>query len=66
MTVYDFLSLCCDDSSKCSIWDCKTEETVFDGSMSDAMFSEYADYEVLSFDSPGYYFICLNIDTSDD
>ena len=67
MSVYDFCSLCTDDSVEVSIYDMNedVEIGVFGGSMRDAMYSDWADYEVDSFDlTPDG--LCLNIDTSED
>lgn len=50
MTVYDLLYLCTDDGTTIAIWDLLGEKRVFTGSIRDAMYSEYADYEVMSYD----------------
>ena len=64
-TVYDFCNLATDDSQDVCIYDLSTMEEVFKGTMYEAMLSDYADYEVLSFDL-GYtedVYMCLNIET---
>ena len=66
MSVYDFCGLCTDESVDVSIYDMneEVEEEVFAGSMRGAMESEWADFEVDSFDlTPDG--LCLNIDTSE-
>lgn len=65
MTIYDFCNLCTSDLHDICIYDMTTEKEVFNGTISDAMYSDYADYEVLSFDleySKKEY-LCLNIET---
>ena len=66
MPVYDFCGLCTDESVDVSIYDMNgdVEDEVFTGSMRGAMESEWADFEVGSFDlTPDG--LCLNIDTSE-
>jgi len=66
MPVYDFCALCTDDSVDVSIYDMNeaVEQQIFSGSMRNAMESEWADFEVDSFDlTPDG--LCLNIDTSE-
>lgn len=66
MPVYDFCTLCTDDSVDVCIYDMNAavEQQIFSGSMRNAMESEWADFEVDSFDltQDG---LCLNIDTSE-
>ena len=50
MDVYTFCELCNDDSLFASIFDCRTEERVFRGTIRDLMYSGYEDYDVLSID----------------
>ena len=66
MPVYDFCGLCTDDSVDVSIYDMneEIEKEIFSGTMRDAMESDWADFEVESFDlTPDG--LCLNIDTSE-
>lgn len=64
MTVYDFCFLCTDDSNEICIYDMNenVEDEVFNGTMDEAMYSDYSDCEVLSFDYYGGE-LCLNIET---
>ena len=67
MSVYDFCSLCTDDLEAVRIYDMneEVEDEVFFGTMRDAMYSDWAEYDVDSFDlSPEG--LCLNIDTAED
>ena len=71
MTVYDFCNLCTDDAHEVAIYDFTKEREVLRGSMRDAMFCDYADDEVLSFDldpwggkDTGVYLV-LNIETEE-
>lgn len=67
MTVYDFCDHCIDSYNEITIYDFRTGEDVFKGTMSDAMYSDYADYEVQSFDLEyGNNYLCLNIETDED
>ena len=63
MTVYDFIYLCTeDDMIEVEIWSNDEERVVFTGTGRDAKDSEYADYEVQSFDMPTKpYSITINI-----
>lgn len=60
MTIYDFCDLCTSEV-EVSIYDLNTDTTVFEGDTSDAMYSGYADYELMSFDVDGNA-LCLNIE----
>lgn len=66
MDVYDFCMLSTDESIDVVIYDFDGEDTVFNGSMKEAMDSDWKDYEVQSFDvdflNKVFY---LNIDTSE-
>lgn len=65
-TVYDFLNLCTDDFATITICDLANGDAndVFCDTMHKAMWSDFADYTVMSFD---FYKgkITLNIDTSE-
>jgi len=50
MSVYDFCYTCTDDGAIIVIYDMTTETEVFHDTMREAMFSDFCDYEVLSFD----------------
>ena len=65
MDVYNFCQLCTDDSAEIKIFDMSpdNEKEVFSGTIRDAMFGEYSDWEVWSFDYVEGDLI-LNIDTS--
>lgn len=65
MDVYNFCQLCTDDSAEIKIFDMNpdNEKEVFSGTIRDAMFGEYSDWEVWSFDFVEGDLI-LNIDTS--
>lgn len=67
MSVYDFCSLCTDNQTEISIFDMNHEvqDEIFKGTMRDAMFSDFADYDVDSFDYTTDGLI-LNIDTTED
>ena len=66
MTVYDFCYLCTDDGNEICIYDLITGEEVFKGTIDDAMYSEYANYEVQSYDLDfASKYFCLNIDMSE-
>lgn len=63
MDVYDFCMLCTDDSIGVVIYDFAGEDTVFNGTLKEAMDSDFANYEVQSFDLDfNDRFFCLNID----
>lgn len=68
--VYDFCELCTDDSWKIAIYDFTTEEEVFRGSIRDAMDSDYAFCDVLSYDicvsDDSDVAMILNIETDDE
>lgn len=64
MTVYDFLYLCTDDSVVIQIWDQAQESIVAVCEIRDAMYGDYADYELDSFDICEQGLI-LNIDTGE-
>ncbi len=68
MSIYDFCYLCTDDSVIIHIFDMNenVEEEVFFGTMRDAMLSEFAEFEVESFDVAPQEGITLNIDSSDE
>lgn len=50
MNVYDFCNLCTDDSTIIAVYDFTSEDEIFCGSMRDAMWEDFSDCEVLSFD----------------
>ena len=67
MTVYDFCNLCTDDSHEICIYDMRVGDDVFKGTIDDAMYSDYSEYEVLSYDLDyGDVYMCLNIETDED
>ena len=71
MDVYDFLSLACDDSYHVEIYDLSSDlPLAFEGEARDAMLSDFAEYEVLSFDlyldGENRPTICLNIETEEE
>ena len=71
MNVYDFCMLACDDSYHIEICDLYQDaNTVFYGEARDAMQSDFAEYEVLSFDlyldGENLPTICLNIETEEE
>ena len=71
MDVYDFCYRCTDDCWIVAIYDMRTEEEVFHGSMRDAMDSDFAFCDVLSFDLvPAFedsdVAVILNIETEED
>ena len=61
MTVYDFCGMCVDGSMEVTIWDIDAEKEVFKGSADHAMYSDFADREVESFDPPYDIGFCLNV-----
>lgn len=67
MDVYDFCTLCTEDSTTVAIYDMNenVEEEVFKGEMRDAISSEWAGYEVESFDL-WEGLLTLNIDTTEE
>lgn len=67
MDVFNFLSLCTDDTAEVRIYDMNpaVENEVFKGSMWDAQQSALSDWEVLSFDLEPRERLILNIDTSE-
>ena len=67
MDVFNFLSLCTDDTAEVRIYDMNpsVENEVFKGSMWDAQQGAFSDWEVLSFDLDPRDGLCLNIDTSE-
>ena len=66
MDVFDFLSLCTDDTAEVRIYDMNpsVENEVFKGSMWDAQQGAFSDWGVLSFDLDPREGLILNIDTS--
>lgn len=49
--IYTFVDLCSDDSELCEIYDYRDGGgTVFSGTLRDAQFCDFADYEILSID----------------
>ena len=67
MSVADFCDMCTDSCTRMRIWDMNedVENEIFAGTMEEAIYSEYADYDVESFDISDNV-ICLNICTADD
>lgn len=67
MSVHDFCFLCTDDQVEIRIYDMNddVEDEVFVGTMRDAMYGDFADYEVDSFDYTPDGLI-LNIDTTEE
>lgn len=67
MDVFNFLSLCTDDTAEVRIYDMNpdVENEVFKGSIWDASQSAFSDCEVLSFDLDPRDGLILNIDTSE-
>ena len=67
MDVFDFCSLCTDDTAEVRIYDMNPaiENEVFRGSMWDASQSAFSDYEVSSFDLDLQAGLILNIVTSE-
>jgi hypothetical protein len=64
MDVYDFCLLAC-DSYPIAVYDMVAEKEVFNGEMSDLMYSDYAHYDVMSFDMENGKII-LNIETEEE
>lgn len=67
MSVYDLCSLCTDDQAEVHIYDMNddVEDEVFVGTMRDAMYGDWSEYDVDSFDYTPDGLI-LNIDTTED
>ena len=67
MSVYDLCSLCTDDQAEVHIYDMNAdvEDEVFVGTMRDAMYGDWSEYDVDSFDYTPDGLI-LNIDTTED
>ena len=70
MDVYDFCNLCTDDGTIVAVYDFAAGDEIFCGTMSDAMWEDFSNCEVLSFDicppdGRGVSLI-LNIETEDD
>ena len=67
MSVYDFCHLCTDDQVEIRIYDMNNdvEDEVFVGEMRDAMYGDFAEYDVDSFDYTPDGLI-LNIDTTEE
>jgi len=68
MTINDFNYLLVEPSFfHLQIWDCATEEVVYDG-MAEDVPDKYIDCEISSVDCPvsdeGNAYVCINIDTS--
>lgn len=66
LDVYNFCSLYIEDGEEMEIFDNNTCEVVFKGTFRDAMFSDYSDYEVDSFESHMNGEICINISVEAD
>jgi hypothetical protein len=64
MDVYDFCILAC-DSYPIAVYDMTKNEEVFNGEINDLMYSDYANYEVMSFDLDNGKII-LNIETEEE
>ena len=60
VTVAQFCNLYIDGSEKVRIWRCDEQATVFEGTFSEAMNSDFADYEIVSFGIE-YGVICINV-----
>ena len=70
MTVYDILYLLGDDGEEIAVFDLTTCEEVFCGSARDAMYSDFGDCEVASFDldhhDPRGVLLVLNIEIEEE
>ena len=70
MTVYDFLHLLLEDDSTIAVYDFSTETEIFCGEAADAIFEDFSDCEVLSFDLDPHdkrgAVLCLNIETEEE
>ena len=53
MTVYDFCDMCACNMDELDVFSIDGEQTVFSGTYDDAMYSQYADEEVQSFEVDG-------------
>lgn len=62
MTVYDFCNMCIDNYSPIDLYDTNNGTVVFSGTMYDALYSDYSEYEVVSFDPPVGDKLTINIE----
>ena len=66
MTINDLLGLATEDMAEIEIFDLAKGETVFKGEISECLETEYADFEICSFDSIiSNNVLCLNIDSEE-
>lgn len=66
MTVFEFCNLATDDGVQVAIYDMNKDVEVFRGEMREALYGDYSDHEVWSFDFDNRGVIILNIDTNID
>ena len=72
--IYSFVELCADDSENCAIYDSREEREVFCGTLRDAQFSDFTDYEIQSIELRSWDVhhdinkpvIVFNIETDED
>ncbi len=65
MTVSELLEMFTDNYSLCEIYDLSKGDTVFHGTMGDAMYSDYSDCLVMSLDPIERTCLTINIETEE-